>query len=218
MILRVNKVYFANVVVEPKMDAYQAHDGLKKLSLALALAYDGKKPSAAEFAKFGFDTIVLSDASKALYEESGELRINVNSTDHEGQTFINLIQAVARPEDSSWRVAGVPIPGTTYMDWGSVQNFRTAREKSAKLMTDLAAGPLKGRELRCRFESVDMKGCRQGLESLQHALTGNRSLKDWRLIEISNLHLGSVDLDTTAKTVVLSYDSSIPVMQEALSE
>jgi hypothetical protein len=218
---RIKANYFAKVTAETSLDVYQVHDGIKKLEAALNLAYDNRRPSPAEFAKFGFDTVVIASSSNAIYQDHGELRIRVNYADHEGKMFMDIIKAVAKPDDRRGYVH-VSMRGPDY-DWNEVVHFRDDRARVGDFMATLKSGPLKNISVRCQLDAavtraIDMAKCRKGLETLNSVASAYNEVKDIRAIEIAAVMLGSSDMIEDSKTLVLDPEASPEKMAGALHE
>jgi hypothetical protein len=85
-----------NVIRQESLSRIEYHDGLTKLQLALQMIFD-KKPSQQQQQnqKLGVDAIVLASSTSRIYQDSGQLRIDIAATDFPGQMFYEIRRGVA---------------------------------------------------------------------------------------------------------------------------
>lgn len=164
---RIADTYYVNVIQDSFMNEFQNHDGLKKVDLAMQIYYAGRRPEPREAKKLGFDSIVLAQSASDMYENNGELRVDVDIVDHPGQIFMKLINAVKR-EDNVQPVHLSWMPAWT---WNDVIRFREDQNRVNNLKPILRS-QLGDRVVECLLDnrsdrSIKLSDCRAAMENLQ---------------------------------------------------
>ena len=192
MARNIERKYFILVSSAPDLQPIVYHDGLERLNFALATLFVKAKPSPEQAAKLGFDRVILGNEDRGLYQNDGELRINLDATDSPVDMQIRLISQIRPPvkhwyEHLNWNHLG-------NYTWAQVSEFRQARERARQALEWLDEN-VPELHVTCNLNnkahnSIDMSECEQGVTTI------SRAFKQYHLqnktVPFQNLIVGSL--------------------------
>jgi hypothetical protein len=218
MIKRIHDKYAVNVTTSPEISILQKNDGLHRLQLAMMILSSGEKSFQPERQRLGLETLVLGPDNSRIYEDKGELRMNVKFDDAPGKMFETLLHSMPYQSDTvaPWQ--------WTYSDSLAFRDDRALMDVYMKSLQ----GKLGAREISCALDSendhgaVSVEECVTGLGNVQKALetVNPRDIAPKvQKIRIENLWLKNYsrhDFDKDKSTLILSPTVEPTTAAEAL--
>ena len=192
---KIESKYFVRVSSAPDLQPIVYHDGLERLNFALATLFVKNSPSPDEAAKLGFDRVILGTENKNLYEDTGELRTELNATDSPVEMQLRMISQIAQPK-SHWYehlMDSNKLNGSSYT-WEQISKFRDNRRQAREALEWLEENAPQ-MHVTCNLKSserysIDMAQCERGVTMIQHTIA-KYQLTD-RTPAFQNLIVGSL--------------------------
>ena len=225
---KIESKYFVRVSSAPDLQPIVYHDGLERLNFALATLFVKNPPSPEEAAKLGFDRVTLGAKNKNLYEDDGELCMELNATDSPVEMQLRMISQIAQPK-SHWyehlKFLGMgpnTLSGSSYT-WEQIAKFRDNRRQARQALEWLEENAPQI-HVTCNLKSserysIDMAQCAQGVTTIQHTIAKYR-LTD-RTPAFQNLIVGSLWFSSMLAqkyrdALLIKYDASEKTIYRAL--